>query len=533
MRRRNASILTAASVVGVGVSVWTLATTEPVDTARRDQNPRERVMAATHEAVQNPQIIGSWTSGSGVGRALLVMRREAGVEDPVRWWMDEAAPTSLLDEAGEAMATYGWGVAISRTGGGYERSEVQQKMRAVVEMLEARAEERPEDMRYWQWNTLGFAHLRVRQFDDAAAALRRTQQAISDMAPSAEFADFWRAVTRLNGAWDVVLEHSGREASAFGNPQRALWLTVLNEMEERGEMAPRLGSSGPAWLPVASVLIESGEISAARRALANLRRQLMAEAREGRLDSAWPQAARVWMRLGDADRAHEALREVATFAASSETVEEVGWRTWWRVFRLLRDFYDRQAALDALQAHRDYVERRLPNAPGRWRDLGEEYASLGAVPDAIACFHRLDQAIREQDARDAQRAIEEHLNPVGWFCRHLGREDLAQEAWRRWLQVKEGVARDARGARRPVAWYNVACGRALLGEISSALDALEKSVEMGYRDAAHALADRDLETVRAEPRFAELIDRMRGAPETSRALQVETSAPRIRSLSGR
>ncbi|MHC4601317.1 MAG: TPR end-of-group domain-containing protein, partial [Planctomycetota bacterium] len=58
----------------------------------------------------------------------------------------------------------------------------------------------------------------------------------------------------------------------------------------------------------------------------------------------------------------------------------------------------------------------------------------------------------------------------------------------------------------PIANYNVACARALLGRTEWALTFLEKSVEGGYIDFDHMLEDSDLESIREEARFLRLYD---------------------------
>jgi Flp pilus assembly protein TadD len=57
----------------------------------------------------------------------------------------------------------------------------------------------------------------------------------------------------------------------------------------------------------------------------------------------------------------------------------------------------------------------------------------------------------------------------------------------------------------PTVHYNLACSLALVGEGSAALDALERAVELGYRDAEHLLVDEDLAALRETPRFVRLV----------------------------
>ena len=60
-----------------------------------------------------------------------------------------------------------------------------------------------------------------------------------------------------------------------------------------------------------------------------------------------------------------------------------------------------------------------------------------------------------------------------------------------------------------LAHYNLACAYALLGLKEEALQHLEKAVENGYDDPDHMSADKDLKSLRDEPRFKRLLDRLR------------------------
>lgn len=57
--------------------------------------------------------------------------------------------------------------------------------------------------------------------------------------------------------------------------------------------------------------------------------------------------------------------------------------------------------------------------------------------------------------------------------------------------------------------YNFACAAAQAKRKRDALDGLERAVAHGYHDAAHALADSDLQSLHGDPRFDELIARMK------------------------
>lgn len=79
----------------------------------------------------------------------------------------------------------------------------------------------------------------------------------------------------------------------------------------------------------------------------------------------------------------------------------------------------------------------------------------------------------------------------------------------------EGLAIDRRLARLapedPTVQYNLACSLALTGDRDGALAVLERAIALGYADADFLESDADLASLRAEPRFADLLRRLRDA----------------------
>ena len=57
----------------------------------------------------------------------------------------------------------------------------------------------------------------------------------------------------------------------------------------------------------------------------------------------------------------------------------------------------------------------------------------------------------------------------------------------------------------PLAHYNLACSFALLRKSDLALKTLRRAIELGYRDFRYMREDRDLEAVRHDPRFRQLL----------------------------
>jgi tetratricopeptide (TPR) repeat protein len=57
----------------------------------------------------------------------------------------------------------------------------------------------------------------------------------------------------------------------------------------------------------------------------------------------------------------------------------------------------------------------------------------------------------------------------------------------------------------PLAHYNLACSYALLKRSDQALKTLRRAVELGYRDFRYMREDRDLDSIRHDPRFRQLL----------------------------
>jgi tetratricopeptide (TPR) repeat protein len=73
----------------------------------------------------------------------------------------------------------------------------------------------------------------------------------------------------------------------------------------------------------------------------------------------------------------------------------------------------------------------------------------------------------------------------------------------------DGMAVDRRLVQlRPhdsLAHYNLACSYALLRQPEQALKTLRRAVELGYRDFRYMREDRDLDSIRHDPRFRQLL----------------------------
>ncbi|MBA4188204.1 MAG: hypothetical protein C0467_09335 [Planctomycetaceae bacterium] len=76
-------------------------------------------------------------------------------------------------------------------------------------------------------------------------------------------------------------------------------------------------------------------------------------------------------------------------------------------------------------------------------------------------------------------------------------------------RIADGLAIDrqlvATRPSDPTAHYNLACRYALLKQPDQALGSLRKAVELGYRDFGFMEEDHDLDSIRKDPRFRQLV----------------------------
>lgn len=80
-------------------------------------------------------------------------------------------------------------------------------------------------------------------------------------------------------------------------------------------------------------------------------------------------------------------------------------------------------------------------------------------------------------------------------------------------RYQEGLCLDLEITRRhpaePQHWYNLACSYALTQKADDALHALDRAVQLGYRDIEWMMTDRDLAGLREDPRFRDLVAKVR------------------------
>jgi tetratricopeptide (TPR) repeat protein len=134
---------------------------------------------------------------------------------------------------------------------------------------------------------------------------------------------------------------------------------------------------------------------------------------------------------------------------------------------------------------------------GKFSNEGSENISTSTSLARSADQSQLDFEIdffggilkRKGDYVDVLRVMGNNLTLKGRFAQGL-------EIDRRLVQLRP---KDA------LAHYNLACSYALLKQADHALRTLHKAVELGYRDFRYMREDHDLDSIRHDPRFRQLI----------------------------
>jgi len=134
---------------------------------------------------------------------------------------------------------------------------------------------------------------------------------------------------------------------------------------------------------------------------------------------------------------------------------------------------------------------------GKFSNEGSEHISTSAPLARLADQSQLDFEIdffggilkRHTDYVDVLRVMGNNLTLKGRYAHGLDID-------RRLVQLRP---------RDPLAHYNLACSYALLKQTDQALRTLRKAVELGYRDFRYMREDHDLDAIRHDPRFRQLL----------------------------
>lgn len=217
--------------------------------------------------------------------------------------------------------------------------------------------------------------------------------------------------------------------------------------------------------------------------------------RDGAMDALYRQGEEVLDDLSDAMRSTDP--EVVWRA------EQLVWMIRWRVSpRLIRKL--------------GWLWEQLRS--GEWRDRKRGVRYLEAFGDEDAL-----EALGRFAVQDENPAVRRHAHEAGTRLALKLTDRLAHDvsilirSGNQYLQrgeydeaIRDYMTAIAFDGDNVVAHYNIACAYALRGKKGDdtlALEALEKALQLGFRDFEHIEKDKDLDPIRADPRFTLLIEK--------------------------
>lgn len=93
---------------------------------------------------------------------------------------------------------------------------------------------------------------------------------------------------------------------------------------------------------------------------------------------------------------------------------------------------------------------------------------------------------------------------------YMTRDLLQQERYEHVIEVLEVALQIYEDS--PNAWYNLACAQARSRRKKDALDSLERAIDLGFDNVDHIESDPDLNSLRGQKRYLELVEDLRNRP---------------------
>ena len=153
------------------------------------------------------------------------------------------------------------------------------------------------------------------------------------------------------------------------------------------------------------------------------------------------------------------------------------------------------------------TEAEAKNYPAALEALNK---AISLEPENGEAHHQLGKVrLAQHDVPAAVAALERavELNSWnGWAWHNLALAYMAAKQPAKAASAFERVLPFA--PQSPALLYNTACAYALSGDPGKAFELLDRAVTAGYKDKPGMLADPDLGTLRADPRFAEIVKRL-------------------------
>lgn len=129
---------------------------------------------------------------------------------------------------------------------------------------------------------------------------------------------------------------------------------------------------------------------------------------------------------------------------------------------------------------------------------------------------------RKKSSRASQRDLDIKIEFMAGIVRrdpdYVDALQLLGDHYTQRGRYQEGLVVDERLARleplNPLVFYNLACSYSLTEQFERAVLALERAVQLGYRDFKWLAKDPDLKKLRAQPAFRDLREKIRALNKT-------------------
>ena len=165
----------------------------------------------------------------------------------------------------------------------------------------------------------------------------------------------------------------------------------------------------------------------------------------------------------------------------------------------------RYAEAEELDAKVLEIGRRLQGPEDRtldtMDDLADVYRLEGKYAQAEALYSQtldIQRRVLGADNPATFSAGEQMAITLSYDKQFARAEALMQE-------IIQKASRSGEPAVLSGAWYNFACAAAVAGHTNAAMDYLRKADDLGYTDIANMAKDKDLKSLRKDPRFSALI----------------------------
>jgi len=259
-------------------------------------------------------------------------------------------------------------------------------------------------------------------------------------------------------------------------------------------------AGGHSWPPVAVAThavgwLELQAMKTGRRPkdanwMAAWQSEELARARNAEAEQRWLDALWAYEALA---QDFQGLAEVTAFVSKSKEL---------RAKKEVRDLLKSEKTIDELQ---EQMTQRFFAGLQRLEGDEEQILALGTLKSQIRDWRKKSQATEASVERTATRRV---LTLLSISLNESSARLRAQKRYKD-LTANLALAVEAR-PDNPQAYFNLARAQALSGSKKQALESLQQAVAHGLNDAQQIRNNPDLESLRAEPAYKQLLERISG-----------------------